>query len=110
MSINTSFVVGATPQSIMSQAIPGLLHSVKQMDSVSRFYARQGFLGLLFTKVTNQVVLACKEYIQQCTIVGDIDQLWDKVQDEIIEREGDAIDMTHRMMARHLESRLRVSI
>lgn len=42
---------GATPANIISVALPGLLAAVKQMDSVSRFYSRQGFLGLLFTKV-----------------------------------------------------------
>ena len=62
MHINTLLIIiyliaGATPQSIMSTALPGLLHSVKQMDSVSRFYARQGFLGLLFTKVNVFCVL-----------------------------------------------------
>ena len=35
----------------MSTSLPGLLSNVKQMDSVSRFYARQGFLGMLLTKV-----------------------------------------------------------
>lgn len=47
---------GATPATIMGQAIPTLMHSVKQMDSVSRFYARQGFLGLLFTKVRGLLI------------------------------------------------------
>ena len=43
---------GATPVSIMNTALPGLLNAVKQMDSISRFYARSGFLGLLFAKVS----------------------------------------------------------
>ena len=41
----------ATPASIVNGALPGLMNSVKQMDSISRFYARGGYLGLLFTKV-----------------------------------------------------------
>ncbi len=41
----------ATPSSIINHAIPGIVTCIKQVDSVSRFYARQGFLGLLFTKV-----------------------------------------------------------
>ena len=43
---------GATPTNIINIALPGLLEAVKQMDSVSRFYSRQGFLGLIFTKVS----------------------------------------------------------
>ena len=42
---------GASPADIMNTALPGLASSVKQMDSISRFYARSGYLGLLFTKV-----------------------------------------------------------
>jgi dynein heavy chain len=42
----------ATPYIIINTAVPGLLNTIKQMDSVSRFYARQGFLGLLLTKVS----------------------------------------------------------
>ena len=41
----------ATPSIIINTALPGFLNTIKQMDSVSRFYARQGFLGLLLTKV-----------------------------------------------------------
>jgi dynein heavy chain len=46
------FYDGATPWSIMNSALPNLMTSVKQMDSISRYYARQGFLGYLFTKVS----------------------------------------------------------
>ena len=42
---------GATPITIINVALPGIMSAVKQMDSVSKFYARQGFLGILFTKV-----------------------------------------------------------
>ena len=41
----------ATPISIMNSALPNIMTAIKQMESVSRYYARQGFLGLLFTKV-----------------------------------------------------------
>ena len=41
----------ATPHSIINTAIPGLTNSMKQMDAISRFYARSGFLGIVLTKV-----------------------------------------------------------
>lgn len=50
---------GATPANIINSALPGLINTVKQMDSISRFYARQGFLGLLFTKV-RRLSLSCR--------------------------------------------------
>ncbi|CAL1527205.1 unnamed protein product [Lymnaea stagnalis] len=76
----------ATPTTILSIAIPGLINTMKQMDSVSRFYARTGFLGILLTKVTNQLVQACKDYVKQYTynIMEDKDELWVKVAEEVI--------------------------
>ena len=41
----------ANPANIINNAIPGLVNSIKQMDSISRYYARTGFLGILLTKV-----------------------------------------------------------
>ncbi|XP_033113255.1 dynein heavy chain 5, axonemal-like isoform X2 [Anneissia japonica] len=75
---------GATPASIVNTALPGLVNSVKQMDSISRFYARGGYLGLLFTKITNQLVNACKDYLRNATISTEQeDQLWPKMYGEI---------------------------
>ncbi|XP_041462850.1 dynein heavy chain 8, axonemal-like [Lytechinus variegatus] len=75
---------GATPISIVNGALPGLMSSVKQMDSISRFYARKGYLGLLFTKITNQLVNSCKEFILSETQgPGQDDLLWPKFYSEI---------------------------
>nr|KAG5706889.1 hypothetical protein BaRGS_021395 [Batillaria attramentaria] len=41
----------ATPHSIINTAIPGLTNSIKQMDAISRYYSRTGFLGIVLTKV-----------------------------------------------------------
>ncbi|XP_070568705.1 dynein axonemal heavy chain 5-like isoform X4 [Ptychodera flava] len=80
---------GATPASMISTALPGLMNSVKQMDSISKFYARGGYLGLLFTKITNQLVNACKDYIKDETTGQDGEDLvWTKVQDEIENKLG----------------------
>ena len=42
---------GSTVSAICNTTLPGLMASVRQMDSISRFYARSGYLGLLFSKV-----------------------------------------------------------
>ena len=55
----TQLYHGATPQSIMQTALPGLVNNVKQMDSISRFYSRSGFLGLFFTKVSAIIFVGC---------------------------------------------------
>ena len=45
------FVGNNSLVNICSNTLPGLMASVRQMDSISRFYARNGYLGLLFSKV-----------------------------------------------------------
>ena len=52
------YSVESTPATIINTAIPGLANSVKQMDSISRYYSRAGFLGLMFTKVCIQSKIA----------------------------------------------------
>ena len=52
------FYHDATPLSCVTTALPGLCTSMRTVESVSRYYARQGYLGLLFTKVfTNEIIL-----------------------------------------------------
>ena len=43
--------VGSSLVNICSTTLPGLMASVRQMDAISRYYARNGYLGLLFSKV-----------------------------------------------------------
>ncbi|XP_052242570.1 uncharacterized protein LOC127852659 [Dreissena polymorpha] len=88
------YSMDTTPASIINNAIPGLVNSVKQMDSISRYYSRTGFLGLMFTKVTNQLVMACKEYIKNCTLtMEDDDLLWARIQEEIENRDTSSADV-----------------
>ena len=44
--------------SIASDVLPALVGSVRQMEGLSRAYARSGYLGILFTKVIGQSVWA----------------------------------------------------
>ena len=45
------FYQDASPMTCINVAIPALCTSMRTIESVSRYYARQGYLGLLFTKV-----------------------------------------------------------
>jgi dynein heavy chain len=47
------FYQDVTPHTCINTAIPNLCTSMRTIESVSRYYARQGYLGLLFTKVKN---------------------------------------------------------
>ncbi|KAL4232681.1 hypothetical protein ACF0H5_007369 [Mactra antiquata] len=104
------YSVDSTPSTIINTAIPGLANSVKQMDSISRYYARTGFLGLMFTKVTNQLVMACKEYIKNCTLtMEDDDLLWDRIQEEIEHRDHATTDVDPKikLLKSQVESKLK---
>lgn len=42
-----------SPSQIISITLPSLMVTMKQMEGVSRVYARSGYLGILFLKVCN---------------------------------------------------------
>ncbi|BFZ10052.1 hypothetical protein BsWGS_13093 [Bradybaena similaris] len=102
----------ASPANIISNVLPGLMNAMKQMDSVSRFYARTGFLGTLLTKVTNQLVRICKDYIKQytCNVLEDRDELWDKIAEEVIDPSiVYQSDPQHKAFNKMVENKLRES-
>ncbi|CAF4708478.1 unnamed protein product [Rotaria sp. Silwood2] len=68
-----SLTEDAHPQNCAVNILPALCDAMRTVESVSRYYARQGYLGLIFTKVTNQLVKICKHYISD-----DLKQLWTK--------------------------------
>ncbi len=76
----------ATPLTCISTALPGLCTAMRTVESVSRYYARQGYLGLLFTKVTNQLVNVCKEYLSEMAANMENDEyFWPTIFNEIEE-------------------------
>ncbi|XP_025098007.1 LOW QUALITY PROTEIN: dynein gamma chain, flagellar outer arm-like [Pomacea canaliculata] len=102
----------ATPYTIINTALPGLTNSIKQMDSISRYYARTGFLGIFMAKVTNQLVTACKDHIKSCTIntVEETDNLWDCVQQEVLMRDPtNTVDPQQKLLKSQVESKLKHS-
>ncbi|CAF3476774.1 unnamed protein product [Rotaria socialis] len=80
-----SLTEDAHPQNCAVNILPALCDAMRTVESVSRYYARQGYLGLIFTKVTNQLVKICKHHIDD-----DLTQLWPKLFDEI--QHGQLID------------------
>uniref|UniRef100_A0A2C9K4Z2 AAA+ ATPase domain-containing protein n=1 Tax=Biomphalaria glabrata TaxID=6526 RepID=A0A2C9K4Z2_BIOGL len=101
----------ATPSNLVSNVIPGFISTIKQMESVSRFYARSGYLGVLLTKVTNQLVQACKDYIKQHTynIMEDKDELWMKVAEDILSPDLNLTDTQSKGNKQVGESKLKIT-
>ncbi|XP_078503742.1 dynein axonemal heavy chain 5-like [Lissotriton helveticus] len=77
------------PSNLLSNVLPALFTAIKQMDTISRFFARNGYLGLLLTKVSNQLAQSCREFIRDSLVTPSAeDRIWEKVR-EHIEDEGE---------------------
>ena len=66
----------------------------------------------LILQVTNQLVMACKEYIKNCTLtMEDEDKLWDRIQEEIEHRDTSCleVDPKIKLLKSQVESKLKVS-
>ncbi|CAF5040106.1 unnamed protein product, partial [Rotaria sp. Silwood1] len=50
------------PQNCAVNILPALCDAMRTVESVSRYYTRQAYLDLIFTKVTNQLVKICKHH------------------------------------------------
>ncbi|XP_078247829.1 dynein axonemal heavy chain 5 isoform X3 [Pogona vitticeps] len=66
----------------MVDAIPGLIHAIKMIHSISRYYNTSEKITSLFVKVTNQMITACKSYITN----NNTATIWDQPQDIVLEK------------------------
>nr|XP_018672821.1 dynein gamma chain, flagellar outer arm-like [Ciona intestinalis] len=72
------------PVNVVNAILPTLVGAIKQMDSISRFYARSGYLGLLCLKIGNQLATLCRDHVGE--VLRNPPDLWMLIKDEI-ERE-----------------------
>nr|XP_014351636.1 PREDICTED: dynein heavy chain 8, axonemal-like [Latimeria chalumnae] len=76
------------PVVLINTVLPGLFNGIKQMEIISRFYSRAGYLGLLLTKVSNQLALGCRDFLKEAAMAnGCEDKLWEVVERDIEEKE-----------------------
>ncbi|XP_077973667.1 uncharacterized protein LOC120348568 isoform X2 [Styela clava] len=59
--------------------LPALIAAIRQMESVSRYYARSGYLGLLCKKICNDLANLCREHVMAMVK----DNLWKIIEDEV---------------------------
>ncbi|RXM36617.1 Dynein heavy chain 5, axonemal [Acipenser ruthenus] len=72
------------PVNLMNTVLPGIVNTIKQIDAMSRFFSRNAYLGLLLTKVGNQLTLACREFLKEGLVLGNSeDRLWDRIREEM---------------------------
>ncbi|KAH0618009.1 hypothetical protein JD844_016916 [Phrynosoma platyrhinos] len=66
----------------MVDAIPGLIHAIKMIHNISRYYNTSEKITSLFVKVTNQMITSCKAYITN----NNTATIWDQPQDVVLEK------------------------
>lgn len=53
---------GYSPMHIANVTIPAITSAVRQMDNISKFYARTGYLGVIFAKVIDYSMKSCWKF------------------------------------------------
>ncbi|XP_027519575.1 dynein heavy chain 5, axonemal isoform X9 [Corapipo altera] len=66
----------------MVDAIPGLINTIKMIQSISQYYNTSEKISSLFVKVTNQMITACKSYIAN----NDTTTIWNQPQERVMEK------------------------
>ncbi|XP_069709589.1 dynein axonemal heavy chain 5 [Phaenicophaeus curvirostris] len=66
----------------MVDAIPGLINTIKMIQSISRYYNTSENISSLFVKVTNQMITACKSYITN----NNMATIWNQPQERVMEK------------------------
>jgi dynein heavy chain len=71
---------------IIRETVPPMLNAIKMVHTIARYYNTTKRMQALFTKISNQMILKCRQYI--CPPDGDdIEILW----------KADAADLVRRM-------------
>ncbi|XP_027744232.1 dynein heavy chain 5, axonemal isoform X6 [Empidonax traillii] len=66
----------------MVDAIPGLINTIKLIQSISQYYNTSEKISSLFVKVTNQMITACKSYIAN----NGMATIWNQPQERVMEK------------------------
>eukprot|EP00795_Rhopilema_esculentum_P017364 gene17364-8957_t len=77
-----------SPSHIANNVIPSITAAIRQMDNISKFYARSGYLGIVFAKITNQLVMSCRRainsYLKRFTQHDAAVSVWNAVESDIV--------------------------
>ncbi|KAM4694307.1 uncharacterized protein O3C94_004765 [Discoglossus pictus] len=72
------------PVNIINSIIPALFNGMRQMETMTRFFSKNGYLGLLLTKVSNQLAQDCRAFLRETTMSSDSeDKIWDRIREYI---------------------------
>lgn len=82
----TEALYSGTPAGVI-EALPALIHNMKVMLTISRFYGTNDRMTVLFIKITNQIITKCKDDINLKPGSGSPGvRLWDQNIPSLLER------------------------
>jgi len=84
----------------MLDAVPGMIKAIRQMHSLARYYNTSERMTALFVKVTNQMIVCCKNYL-----LADA-SLWEQDRQSLIRKLHACVDLRdtyreHYRMTKH---------
>ncbi|CAH2249064.1 Hypothetical predicted protein [Pelobates cultripes] len=83
------------PVTLTNSVLPAFFNGIRQMETMSRFFSRNGYLGLLLTKVSNQLVQNCQAFLRESLVFRDSeDRLWDMVREHMMTSESEPTSLT----------------
>ncbi len=74
-----------TPATII-EALPALMNNTKMMLTIARYYGTSARMTTLFTKLSNQMIINCKNSIMRPDKGGPALKLWDQPIPSLLER------------------------
>ncbi|XP_018096048.2 dynein heavy chain 5, axonemal [Xenopus laevis] len=72
------------PCTLINSILPAFFSGLQQTETMTRFFSKNGFLGLLLTKVSNQLTQNCISFLHECIMNRESeDNIWDKIRDHM---------------------------
>ncbi|KAM5165175.1 dynein axonemal heavy chain 5-like [Mantella aurantiaca] len=72
------------PVNLVNSTIPGFFSGIQQIENMTKFFSKNGYLGLLLTKVINQLTQNCKLFLKESlTAGGPEDRLWNIIRNHM---------------------------
>ncbi|XP_077343463.1 dynein axonemal heavy chain 5-like [Lithobates pipiens] len=73
------------PVKLVSTTIPNLFNGIQQIENMTKFFSKNGYLGLLLTKVSNQLTQNCKLFLKESLTTGESeDRLWSIIRNHMV--------------------------
>ncbi|KAM8953036.1 dynein axonemal heavy chain 5-like [Pelodytes ibericus] len=92
-----ALATGHDPVTLISSVLPTFFNGIKQIETMSRFFSRNGYLGLLLTKVSNQLAQNCRAFLRESLVLSNSeDKLWDRIKEHVREHKEESKGETVR--------------